>query len=527
MEPVLTAEAMREADRFTIEDFGISGRTLMEIAGRDAALSIEHRFGSNARVAVYCGKGNNGGDGFVLARYLYQRGARLRVITLGGEAEMSGDAAANFRLLRKMEHHNDDGRLRIEPLGDLADLPPADVHVDALLGTGITSRLREPILGLVQRLNAQPGAKVAIDVPTGLHTDLGTVLGATFRADLTVTMGALKAGLCLNQGPGYAGDLQVVDIGIPPHRLAEPSVSGSRGCALRSTDRTIAALLPQRASDAHKYSVGFALTVAGSAGMTGAPVMASSAAARSGAGYVSCACDERIQQLLGIKMTEITTIALPANDDGIDPDGAMKALSPRLEKADAALIGCGLGKAESTAAFIRRFLSEVDVPLTIDADGINALAGHTDLLRRRAQGRWILTPHMGEFMRLAGDALEDENIDAADRIAVAQRFAGEWNCVLVLKGMPSVVAAPDGRAWIPATGNTGLASAGTGDVLAGVCTGLLSQGLAPEHAAIAALHVTGAAADRYAAHRDARTLQATDLLKELPFVLKERFQVDG
>lgn len=527
MEPVLTADAMREADRYTIEDFGISGRTLMETAGRDAALCIERRFGPAAgiRAAVYCGKGNNGGDGFVLARYLYQHGAHIRVITLGDEAEMSEDAAANLRLLKKMEAHNDDGRLRIDVLGNLAELPPADIHVDALLGTGITSSLREPILGLVQYLNAQNGARVAIDIPTGLHADVGTVLGAAFRADVTVTMGALKAGLCLNQGPGYAGEVEVVDIGIPPHRLAEPATSGARGCAQRSTDRAIASLLPQRPPDAHKFSVGYALTVAGAAGMTGAPVMASTAAARAGAGYVSCACDERIEHVLGVKMTEITTIALPVGDAGIDPDRAMKALASRLEKADAALIGCGLGRAESTAAFIRKFLEEADVPLVVDADGINALAGHTDLLRRRAQGRWILTPHMGEFTRLAGDALEKEGVDTSDRIAVAQRFAAEWNCVLLLKGMPSVVAAPDGRAWIPATGNTGLASAGTGDVLAGICTGLLAQGLSPEHAAIAALHIAGAAADRYAAHRDPRALQAMDLLDELPFVIKERFQI--
>ncbi len=528
MQPVLTAEAMREADRFTIEDFGIAGRTLMEIAGRDSALIIERRFGPAERIraAVYCGKGNNGGDGFVLARYLYQHGAHLRVFTLGDESEMSDDAAANYLLLRKMGDHNDDGRLHIDPLSDASDLPHADVHVDALLGTGITSPLREPLLGLVRRLNALPGAKVAIDIPTGLHADIGTVLGDAFHADVTITMGALKAGLCLNRGPAYAGELEIVDIGIPPHRLAAPAATGISGCAVRSTDRAVAALLPRRPSDAHKFSVGFALTIAGSAGMTGAPVMASVAAARAGAGYVTCACDERIQSILGIKMTEITTIAMPAGDGGIDPDGAMDALATRIEKADAALIGCGLGRADSTAAFVRRFLTEARVPLVIDADGINALAGHTDILRSRAEGRWILTPHMGEFRRLAGGALDDEGLDAHDRISLTQRFAREWNCVLVLKGMPSVVAAPDGRAWFPATGNTGLASAGTGDVLAGICTGLLAQGMMPEHAAIAALHVTGAAADRYAAHRDSRTMQATDLLDQLPLVLKERFQLN-
>ena len=526
MEPVLTAEEMRRADRDTIDDFGIPGRTLMETAGRDAALIIERRYGApgGLRVAVYCGKGNNGGDGFVLARYLHHRGAAVRVFALGGdEAEMSDDAAANFRLLRKLAAQQEGDTLQIEPLRGSAVPPNADVHVDALLGTGITSELREPLLGLVRKLNEQRGAKVAIDIPTGLHADTGVVPGSAFRADLTITMGARKSGLVLNRGPEFSGEIIVVDIGIPPHRLAAPAHAGTRGCALLTTDAAIRAVLPRRSSDAHKYSVGFALTVAGAAGMTGAPAMASTAAARAGAGYVSCACDERIQQILGIKMTEVTTIALPAGDQGIDPDGAMDALKSRLEKVDAALIGCGLGREKSTAQFIRRFLEEVEVPLVVDADAMNALAADPGLLSRRAEGRWILTPHMGEFMHLAGEAVRRLDLDSTDRIALAQHFAAEWNCILLLKGMPSVVAAPDGQSWVPATGNTGLATAGTGDVLAGVCTGLLAQGLAPEQAAVAALHLCGAAADRYAANRDPRSLQATDLVDELPFVIKDRF----
>lgn len=519
---------MREADRFTIEEFGISGRTLMEIAGRDAASIIAGRYGpaSDLVVEIYCGKGNNGGDGFVLARYLHQRGARVRVVTLGDVGDMSEDAAANFRLLGKLTGQDRDDRLRLVRYDDASlptSLPTAGVVIDALLGTGLTDEVRDPILGLVRRLNELPGAKVAIDVPTGIHADMGIELGAAFRADLTVTMGALKSGLCLNFGPSIAGEVETVDIGIPTHVLIEPAAAGMSGCAFLSTDESVRRMLPRRLPDANKYSVGYAFVVSGSAGMTGAPVMASTAAARAGAGYVSCACDERIRDVLSVKMTEITTIGLPALDGGIDPLGAMTALEDRLAKIDAALIGCGLGRQPTTGAFVRRFLEQVDVPLVIDADGINALAGHTDLLRERAAGRWILTPHFGEFKRLAGDALERAGVDPNDRVRLAQHFAREWNCILVLKGLPSVVAAPSGSAWIPGTGNTGLASAGTGDVLAGTCVGLLAQGMSPADAAIASLHVGGACADRYAERRDSRTLQATDLVNQLPFVLKERF----
>jgi NAD(P)H-hydrate epimerase len=225
-------------------------------------------------------------------------------------------------------------------------------------------------------------------------------------------------------------------------------------------------------------------------------------------------------------MTEITSIGLPVSADGIIANEAMAAISDRLSRADAALIGCGMGREGSTVAFIRHFAETVEVPLVVDADGINALAGRTDLIRERSGGRWILTPHMGEFRRLAGDALERSGLQSDDRIRIAQHFARAWNCVLVLKGMPSIVAAPDGRAWIPSTGNPGLASAGTGDVLAGICVGLLAQGVSPVDAAVAGVHLGGACADRYAEGRDLRAMLATDLVDQLPFVLKERFPID-
>lgn len=530
--PVLTSDAMRDADRYTIEEFGISGRTLMEVAGREAAVLIENRFGpaSELDVEIFCGKGNNGGDGLVIARYLFGHGAHVQVCTLGNESEMSEDAAANLGLLRKLIEHSEQERLTIVGYDAGGPAPQRSagnrkVIVDALLGTGVSKVLRDPILGLVRRLNERSGFKIAVDIPTGIHADTGKALGTAFRADLTVTMGALKAGLCLNDGPSCAGETVVVDIGIPAHALLKPASAATSGCAFLTTDDDTRLLLPVRPTDAHKYSVGYALVVSGTAGMTGAPVMASAAAARSGAGYVSCACDERIRDILSSKLTEITTIALPAHDLGIDADEAMSALQDRLPKVDAALIGCGLGRSEATADFIRRFLQHVDVPVVIDADALNALAGHAELLREHANGRWVLTPHLGEFRRLAGESLDRSGISTEDRVRLTQYFAREWNCVLILKGMPSVVASPHEPAWIVSTGNTGLASAGTGDVLAGICAGLLSQGLSPSAAARAGLHIGGACADRYASTRDARTLQATDLIEQLPYVMKERYSL--
>jgi NAD(P)H-hydrate epimerase len=521
MQPILTAEAMREADRLTIEAYGLPGFTLMETAGRGAADQIEAHVGPVAgkTVACFCGKGNNGGDGFVVARVLHARGARVQVFALSGPDEMSEDAARNWHLLEQLA---DNGRphltlTRFENLRQVAASQPADVYVDALLGTGLTSALREPIRSLVAWLNDQPQPTVALDVPTGLHSDIGTILGEAVQANLTVTMGALKAGLLLGKGPTLCGEIETVEIGIPRFVLEE--VRQQPGCAWYPTDAAIANWLPRRAHDAHKYSAGLALVVAGSPGMTGAPVMAALSAARTGAGFVTCACPATIQNTLAIKLTEVTTLALPEQKNGgIDTKAALDALAPRLEKARALLIGPGMGQAPATQHFIRSLLQATSLPVVIDADGLNALADDPDFITRHAEGRWILTPHAGEFMRLA-----DDDGDLTDRIRTAQTYAQRWNCVLLLKGMPSLTAAPDGTVYINRTGNPALATAGTGDVLAGMCTGLLAQGLSPLHAAVCALHVGGAAADRYALHRHGSTMMATDLLDHLPLVLHERF----
>ena len=529
MEPVLTADAMREADRLTIETFGLPSFTLMESAGRAAAKRIARFYGPLAgkTVAVLCGKGNNGGDGFVVARVLWAAGARVQVITTGVPEAMTEDAARNWNLLEKLKGHDPEDRLALhafESLHQLSALSPADLYVDAMLGTGLESDVRGEVAEIVGWLNQRRTLRserrlsvVALDVPTGLQSDTGQILGEAVEAERTLTMAAPKVGLLLGEGPRVAGTVDVLEIGIPSFALHE--ALGEKGGAWRATDGDVRAWLPRRAHDAYKYSVGLALVVAGSAGMTGAPTMASLAAARSGAGYVVCACAESLQPTLSVKLTEVTSIALPeTSEGGIDTDGAQEALEERLAKAQALLVGPGLGRHPETQRFIRTLLRKTDVPTVIDADGLNALVGHTDVLAELSGGRWVLTPHAGEFKRLAGS-----DVDLTDRLAVARTYAQRWNSVLVLKGLPSLVGCPDGTVYINRTGGPALATAGTGDVLAGMCTGLMAQGMPPERAAVAALHLGGAAADRYAKHRAARTLLATDLLAELPDVLCERF----
>lgn len=521
--PVLTAEAMREADRFTIEDVGIPSFTLMESAGRGAADVIAAAYGplDGRAVIVCCGKGNNGGDGLVVARQLLGYGAVVHVVLTTAPDALREDPARNYTLLQQRTETTSD-QLTLhrfdttDALDALAQRVHPDLFVDALLGTGLTSALRDPIRSLVEWLNQQPAPTVALDVPTGLHSDTGAILGTAAVADRTVTMAALKAGLLIGEGPHVAGTLDVVEIGIPPQALTR--AVREPGCARLTTDAALRPWLPERAHDAHKYSAGMALVVGGAPEYTGAPIMAARAAARAGAGYVACAAPASVQPILAGAMTEIPTHALPDGPEGLQPEPARETLAALLDKARALLIGPGLGRRAGTAQFVRDLLRASDHPTVIDADGLNALTGYIDDAAEHAEGRWILTPHAGELRRLAGDTA-----DLGDRIRTAQTYAERWNSVLLLKGMPSLVASPDGAVFVCSTGNPALATAGTGDVLAGLCVSLLAQGVPPTQAACCALHLGGAAADRYAAHTDGRTLMALDLLDQLPPVLTERF----
>jgi ADP-dependent NAD(P)H-hydrate dehydratase / NAD(P)H-hydrate epimerase len=528
---LLTASAMREADRITIEEFGLPGFTLMETAGRGAAEAILDAFGppEAIRTVIFCGKGNNGGDGLVVARHLIEKGAQVHVVLTSPRAKLREDPAHNLELLETLQETSEIARERLSvsrlpgdekpgrgmltgTLDELAAEVRPTLYIDALLGTGLTSDVREPIRSVVEWLNRQNAPTAALDIPTGLHSDTGAVLGVCVEADYTITMAAMKAGLVVGGGAAYTGPVRVVDIGMPRYVLDD--VATEPGCALRTNDADLRTWWPQRSDDAHKYSVGMTLVVGGAPGYTGAPVMASQAAARSGSGYVACACPASIQPALAQKMTAVPTIPLPEeSSDGGLASGLADVLADRLEKARAALIGPGLGRSPSTQDSVRELLAEINLPLVVDADGLNAIAGvlGTDDSPFSPDGQWILTPHAGELQRLAGDSL-----DLTDRMAVARHYAETWEVVLLLKGHPSVVADPDGRVFVGGAGGPSLATAGTGDVLAGLCAGFLAQGLEPIHAAAAAMHLGGRAAEHFTQGADPRTLQATDLLDHLP-----------
>lgn len=516
--PALTADAMREADRYTIEEYGLPSFTLMESAGRGCAEVLRSVYGplDEATVVVLCGKGNNGGDGLVVARRLVGAGGRVHVVLTSDSDALRDDPARNLDLLEQLRAEGGD-RLTLASPGDLDDLTETanrlgpSLYVDALLGTGLTSELREPIRTLVEWVNERPAPTVALDVPTGLHSDTGAVLGTAVEADRTITMAAPKVGLLVGEGPDHAGPVDVIDIGIPPFALDR--VAQQPGCLRQTTDAAVRSWWPARSSHAYKYSAGTAMVVGGSTRFSGAPILASQAAVRSGAGYVTCACPESVQPTVAGNLTTVPTLPLPETDEGVPPDATDRVLD---ERADALLVGPGLGRAPNTRRFVHRLLTTADAPLVIDADGLNALADRDADWTEHADDSWILTPHAGEFRRLAGE------VDLTDRVRIVQEQARRWNVVLLLKGQPSIVAGPDGRTYIGSTGTTALATAGTGDVLAGQCVGLLAQGVPPLHAAAAALHLGGAAAQRYASVRDSRTMAATDLVNALPRTIRAR-----
>ena len=515
MDAVLTAAAQRDADRITIEEFGLLGATLMETAGRGAARELCEANPAIAgkRVSVVAGPGNNGGDGYVIARVLHSLGARVSVYAAGHSRKMPPDAGHHRILLENVAVSASGQPLVIEPLENVLS-SQADVYVDALLGSGITRPLSPALNKVVAHINRQSAFVLAVDLPTGLHADSGVVLGRAIRADLTVTMGAYKPGHFLGEGPAHCGRVIPIDIGIPPH--VDQAVQEQHGGLWRSTDAAISTILPRRPGHAHKYSVGLALVVAGSPEFPGAAVLSSRAAARVGAGYVVCATHQSAQRAVAEKFTAIVTHALPESDPGeIDPAAASHALSGPIGKAKALVIGPGLGRAPGTQAFVRAVLVDSKLAAVVDADGLYGWAEQADSIAEHAQGRWILTPHDGEMARLTGSG------DFSDRIRAAREWSKRWNVVLAMKGAPSLVGSPDGTVVICGSGSSALASAGTGDVLAGLCGGLLAQGCTPLEAAVAGLHLGGRCAEYYCKTRSARSMTAPDMLGTLPPVLKD------
>jgi ADP-dependent NAD(P)H-hydrate dehydratase / NAD(P)H-hydrate epimerase len=500
--PLPDAAQQRALDTWAIEEKRLPGVELMERAGTGLADRVAERV-PGGRVVVVCGKGNNGGDGFVAARVLRERGREVTVVALAAADEYRGDARTNLERLPDPAP---------QPFSERV-LDGAAAIVDAILGTGFSGDVREPIASVIETVNGTRGAGatvVACDVPSGVDASTGEVAGPAVTADLTVTFHAAKPGLWIAPGKAHAGTIHVVDIGIPAGGPADPDV-GLLGP--RTTDG-----VPRRGSESTKFAAGSVLVCGGSPGLTGAVRMASEAAMRAGAGYVTALVPSSVAFVLQVALLEVMSLALPDDGQGALVPVAVDPVLGRAGRADALVLGPGLGRDEQTVAFARELAARVELPLLLDADGLNAHAGAIEHLAKRAAPT-VLTPHAGELARL----LEGESADVgAHRLARVREAARRSGSVVVLKGDDTLVAEPDGRVAVSPGGAAALATAGTGDVLSGVIGAYLAKGMEPFHAACAGVFVHAAAGRRAAREIGEEGVVAGDVIASLPRALPPR-----
>jgi len=510
---ILTAEAMREVDRSAIEGLGIPSLVLMENAALgvvDALGEASGAIGAAESAAIFCGPGNNGGDGLAIARHLAVRGWEVAVFLAAGGKELSGDAGAQLAICRKMGLAISEITAEEDAWEALAAAGDLDLIVDALFGTGLARPLSGLFELLVDGINDLPRPCVAVDLPSGLNGSRPEPLGPHVWADLTVTFAAPKIAHVLAPAADAVGELVVADLGIPPRLVDEVEEESGRLELL--VEDELAGWLPPRPRDAHKGTFGHALLVAGSPGKAGAAILAARAAVRSGAGLVTVAVPEPILETVDLGSLESMTLALSSA-------ATSQALLEALEGKAVLAVGPGLGQDEPAVTFIRQIVTasgEADLPLVLDADGLNAFAGKAaSLMERKAPT--VLTPHPGELGRLLGISAKDVQ---GDRLGSVRRAARETGAIVVLKGGRTLIAEPGGNVWINPTGNPGMATGGSGDVLTGLTAGLIAQreayGLEVLDAVLLAVFLHGLAGDLAVVEKGENALAAGDLIEFLP-----------
>ncbi|MFI5217615.1 MAG: NAD(P)H-hydrate dehydratase [Candidatus Limnocylindria bacterium] len=509
-----SADEMRALDRHTIETLGVPGELLMESAGRAVAEAALGLLTPGTSVLVVCGRGNNGGDGLVAARHLYALGVPVRVALLGSAASLRGDAAASLRRARA-------AGVPIE--GERWRAPAAGVIVDAIFGTGLSRPVEGAAASSIRRIAASRAASpealrvLAVDLPSGLCADTGQVLGAAAPADMTLTLALPKPGLVLEPGRTLAGRVRVARIGIAD---TAPGVTLATSLWTRAG---AGARLPARPAAGHKGTFGHVLLVAGSEGKTGAAALAAYGAAYSGAGLVTIACPAGVNDVLELLCTEAMTAPVPDTAQRAFAASAAEAVLALAATREAVGLGPGIGRSAETLAFVGAIAKRLERPLVLDADALFAFAGEPERLASRS-APCVLTPHPGEAAALLGSDAASLN---RDRLGAARRLARLTGSVVLLKGAASVTAAPDGRAVVNPTGGPALASGGTGDVLLGIVTSFLAQGMEAFEAAALAAFLHGAAADRIARRTGPAGLLASQLATELPVTAQRLRQAAG
>jgi len=495
---LVTAGQMTELEQIAINTYGIDGLLLMENAARSFCDALEAEWGDlhNQNIAVFCGKGNNGGDGFAISRHLANRGACVTVVMEFNPADLKQDARKNFDIITCMEI----------PVVTLSEIEKTqfDIVIDALLGTGFHGTATGIMVDLINAINDSGAKIVAVDVPSGADCSCGAVNGPCVHADLTITFALPKPGHFLYPAKEFCGKVVTTDISIPK------KVTEDFSATTYTLDSTLAECLPPRRENAHKGSFGKVLVFAGSVGMSGAAVMTTTAILKTGAGMVTAAVPDALCDLFATQFPEAMTLPLPA-------ENTAAFILEKLENQNVFLAGCGLGSAEETQNTLRLLVLACKKPMVIDADGINALAGHIHLIKNKTVPV-VLTPHPLEFSRLSGLSVD---YIQKNRLQVARDFATENGVVLVLKGADTVVAHPEGKAYISPQSNSGLAKAGSGDVLAGIIAALIAQGAVPGDAANLGVYLHSQAGMLARQKLGAYSMTASDVLSALPEAICE------
>jgi ADP-dependent NAD(P)H-hydrate dehydratase / NAD(P)H-hydrate epimerase len=501
---IVTAAEMRAIDRVTSERFGVPPLALMENAGAAVADYVLSHYASLQRIVVFCGKGNNGGDGFVAARRLHQQGKKVQVILLADPSDLRGDAATMFG---KLPNTTIAVHFAEELKSDrMRRSLPADLYLDAILGTGF----RPPVSGLyadaIAILNASVVPVIAVDIPSGADADaMGPQTGTIARADAIVTFTAPRPAHAFS--PMTMGPTAVVDIGSPQEAI----VSALQLNLITSLD--LAPLIAPRPAESNKGSYGHVLVVGGSLGKAGAAAMAGSAALRAGAGLSTVATPRSVLSTVAGFQPELMTESLPETDVGTISTTAQERIEELAKGKSVLAIGPGISRNPQTSELVRALVVKLRTPMVLDADGLNAFEGRTAELNGKGR-TLVITPHPGEMARLAASTIADVQ---RDRLGVARRFAREHDLIVVLKGHRTLVVQPDGEAWANMTGNPGMATGGTGDILTGMTAGLIAQNMGnPFAAVLAAVHLHGLAGDAMRERLGEHSLIATDLLRGLP-----------
>ena len=511
---LVTAKQMQEMDKQAIESYDIPGLVLMENAGRGSFDFLLKKFKNikPKKVAVFAGRGNNGGDGFVIARYLMEKDIAVTCFLLSAKNRVQGDAKINLDLAIKLCDKSENSQIIEIPDADAfkkykTRITRHDLFIDAILGTGLNSNVKGLFKDVIELINSGRQPVFSIDIPSGLNSDTGRPLGVAVKADATATFAFAKAGHVIYPGNIYTGKLKIIDIGIPDSIAKEKNIKLS----LMEKNR-ITSFFNPRKFQSHKGSYGHLLIIAGSKGKTGAAGLCANAAMRCGTGLVSLGIAKSLNKIIEPMVMEPMTFPLPEKEKGYLSDNCFDEIQTLLKGKQALAVGPGIGTKKGTIKLVHHLVEKSDVPLIIDADALNCIAQNLEILKTKKAAA-ILTPHPGEMARLCNMTTSDVQ---QNRLEIASNFAQKYNSVLILKGAQTIVTFPDGKIFINPTGNPGMASGGMGDVLTGMIAGFCAQGFSPENASLAAVFIHGMCGDILAENIGGFGFLATDMVEIIP-----------